>query len=434
MKDSGDILSLLGIQREKVAFIDAYHMNTSEDKMLISLIDDCHSCPNCGSANIKIHGYYKVNINNSIIKARLMHVEIDMRRYICKDCGKTFKQSFSFYSPGTNISVVTRLSILETLKETVSYSFVARQYGVSTNTVINYFDALPRQPRLYLGEVICVDEFHFRNRENPKLKFPFVISNPFSGKILDIIESRRWDYLRDYFCKLSFTERCKVKYFVSDMNETYRSLKNAFFRDAVHIVDHFHIMKLFSNAITRIRTKIMKRQKDDENTKEYKFLKKHWKKFVCNRSKLKEYKAVNRKNGFVYDWEILVDATLRKYPELHYAYWTREEFNRDVTKLTGWYDTKKSLDFYIQKLGHCEIDEMREIAKTFSNWYDEIINAYSKTSYGFFLSNAIAEANNDNIQTLVDVCYGLNNFERSRNRILYINRNKKGNIKRENLD
>ena len=110
---------------------------------------------------------------------------------------------------------------------------------------------------------------------------------------------------------------------------------------------------------------------------------------------------------------------------MHYAYWTREEFNRDVTKLTGWYDTKKSLDFYIQKLGHCEIDEMREIAKTFSNWYDEIINAYSKTSYGFFLSNAIAEANNDNIQTLVDVCYGLNNFERSRNRILYINRNKK---------
>ena len=68
---------------------------------------------------------------------------------------------------------------------------------------------------------------------------------------------------------------------------------------------------------------------------------------------------------------------------------------------------------------------MQEIARTLSNWYEEIINAYSKTTYGFFLSNAIAEANNDNIQTLVDVCYGLGNFERTRNRILYINRNKK---------
>lgn len=31
MIDSGDILSLLGIQREKVAFIDACHMNATED-------------------------------------------------------------------------------------------------------------------------------------------------------------------------------------------------------------------------------------------------------------------------------------------------------------------------------------------------------------------------------------------------------------------
>ena len=424
MNDSGDILSLLGIQREKVAFIDAFHMNETEDKMLISLVNDCTSCPNCRSTNIKIHGYYKVNINNSIIKSRRLYVEVEMRRYKCKDCGKTFKQSFSFYSPGNSISVVAKLSILEALKENTSYSYIARQYGVSTNTVIKYFDALPRQPRLYLGEVICVDEFHFNNRENPHLKFPFVISNPFSGKIVDIIESRRWDYLREYFCKIPLSERCKVKYFVSDMHETYRSLKNVFFKNAVHIVDHFHIMKLFNNAIQRIRTKIMKKHKEDEETKEYRFLKKYWKMFVCNRSRLKDFRITNKRTGFIFDWQILVDATLRKYPDLHYVYWTREEFNRDVTKLTGWYSTKNSIDFYIQKLGHCEIREMNDIASTFSNWYDEIINAYSKTTYGFFLSNAVAEANNDNIQTLVDVCYGLNNFQRSRNRILYINRSK----------
>ena len=425
MNDSGDILSLLGVQREKVAFIDAFHMNTTEDKMIISLVDDCETCPHCGSTNIKVHGYYKVNINNSVIKSRLLRVEIDMRRYKCKDCGKTFKQNFSFYSPGSTISAVARLSILEALKESVSYSFIARQYGVSTNTVINYFDSLPRQPRLFLGEVICVDEFHFNNRDNPNLKFPFVISDPFTGKIIDIIESRRWDYLREYFCKIPILERAKVKYFVSDMNETYRTLKNTFFAHSIHIIDHFHIMKMFNNAVQRIRTKIMKKHKNEEETKEYRFLKKHWRMFVCNRSRLKDFRIVNKRTGFIFDWQILVDYTLRKYPELHYVYWSREEFNRDVTKLTGWCDTKKSIDYFIQKFGHCEIEEMREIACTISNWYEEIINAYSKTVYGFFLSNAVAEANNDNIQTLVDICYGLNNFKRSRNRILYINRSKK---------
>ena len=422
MKDSGDILSLLGIQSEKVAFIDGFHIDEKEDKIIISLIDDRPNCPYCGSKNIKIHDYYKVNINNSIIKTRHMHVQIDMRRYKCKDCKKSFRQEFSFYKPGESISQVAKLGILEDLKESVSYSYVARQYGVSTNTVINFFDSLPRQPRLPMPQVMCVDEFHFSNRKNPKLKFPFVVSNPFSGEIIEVIESRKWDYLRDYFNKVSLFERSKVKYFVSDMNETYRTLKNVFFRDAVHIVDHFHVMRLFNNAIQRIRTKIMKSK--DEESYEYRFLKKHWKMFVCNRSRLKTFKKKIKRNGIVVDWETIVDDALRKYPKLHYAYWTREEFNRDVVKLTGWLDTKKSIDFYIQKLGHSEIEEMQEIARTFSNWYEEIINAYSKTTYGFFLSNAIAEANNDNIQTLVDVAYGLGNFERTRNRILYINRNK----------
>ena len=294
MTDSGDILSLLGIPSDKVAFIDGFHIDGNEDKIIISLIDERPSCPFCRSKNVVIHDYYKVNINNSIIKTRLMHVEIDMRRYKCKDCKKSFKQSFSFYKPGESISQVTKIAILDELKETVSYSYVARQYGVSTNAVINYFDALPRQQRLQLPNVICVDEFHFSNRKNPKLKFPFVISNPFTGEIIEIIESRKWDYLRDYFNKVSLYERSKVKYFISDMNETYRTLKNTFFRDSVHIVDHFHVMRLFNNAIQKIRTKIMK--SNDDDSYEYRFLKKHWKMFVCNRSRLKKFKKTDYSN------------------------------------------------------------------------------------------------------------------------------------------
>jgi|GEM_PF-7044848 len=43
MNDSGDILSLLGIPREKIAFIDGFHVDEKEDKIVISLIDDCPS-------------------------------------------------------------------------------------------------------------------------------------------------------------------------------------------------------------------------------------------------------------------------------------------------------------------------------------------------------------------------------------------------------
>lgn len=422
MEDSNGILALLGIPSEKIAFIDSMRISENEDAMFISLIDERGKCPFCGSDEVIIKGYYKVKINNSVIRSRHLYVEIEMRRYKCKCCGKTFKENFSFYMPKRRISRAMEISITEDLKEMVTFTYLARQYDVSTNTIINIFDKIPRQPKLAMPNVLCVDEFHFSNSKNKKLKFPFVMSNPFSKEIIDMIESRKSDYLWDYFRKLSLIDRSNVKYFVSDMNETYRSLKKAFFPDAVHIVDHFHIMKLFNNAIQKIRTKIMK--SNDYGSKEYIFLKKHWKMFVCNRSRLKDFIKVG-KNGVVFDWTILVDATLRKYFDLNYAYSAREEFNKTVVKETYWLETKKSIDFFIQKLGHSEIIEMQEIAQTMSRWYNEIINAYSKTTYGFFLSNAIAEANNDNIQTLIDMSYGLGLFERMRNRVLYINRNKK---------
>ena len=41
------------------------------------------------------------------------------------------------------------------------------------------------------------------------------------------------------------------------------------------------------------------------------------------------------------------------------------------------------------------------------------------------ISNAIAESTNNTIQTLIDMGYGLPDFERMRKRVLYINRNQK---------
>ena len=56
------------------------------------------------------------------------------------------------------------------------------------------------------------------------------------------------------------------------MNETYKSIPNIFFKNAVYIVDHFHIVKLFTEAIQKVRINIMKNY--EPNSKEYKYLKK----------------------------------------------------------------------------------------------------------------------------------------------------------------
>ena len=50
--------------------------------------------------------------------------------------------------------------------------------------------------------------------------------------------------------------------------------------------------------------------------------------------------------------------------------------------------TKKTVDFFIYNYELSTVNELNKIAKTFTNWYSEIINAYSKNSYGVILTNA----------------------------------------------
>ena len=207
------------------------------------------------------------------------------------------------------------------------------------------------------------------------------------------------------------------------MNETYRQIKKTFFKDAIHIADRFHVIKTFNEAITSIRNRIIK-QEVYYDEREYRYLKKNWKIFLKDRYELSKRKYVN-KWGVVTDPTVALDRCLAKYPDLYYAYWTKEEFRRDTNKLMYYAKAEEIIMFYENKLLHSTIDEMAKIGRTFSNWRREIINGITQNPYSIKISNAIAESMNNSIQTLINICYGMPNFERMRKRVLYINRNQK---------
>lgn len=423
MFEAKDILPLLGIPGTKIKSFDTIN-DGDEATFYIELEDIRGYCPRCGSTSIEIKDYYSVRINNSIIKHRRLTVEIRVRRYRCRKCGKTFKQQYDFVQKGDSISSAVKGQILDDLKERLTNAQIAKDHNVSKMTVMRIFDkyVLPQFP-LKLSEIICIDEFCYKHSNSKEGKYPAVITNPLNGKIIDIIYSRWKDVLIDYFNKVKYLERLSVKYFVSDMNETYRQIKKIFFKDAIHIADRFHVVKLFNEAITAIRNRIIK-QEVYYDQKEYRYLKKNWKIFLKDRYELSKQKYVD-KWGVVIDPTVSLDRCLAKYPDLFYAYWTKEEFRKDTKKLMYYSKAEETINFYETKLLNSTIEEMVKIGKTFSNWKREIINGITQNPYSIKISNAIAEATNNQIQTLIDLCYGLPKFERMRKRVLYINRNQK---------
>ena len=423
MIDSKDILTLLSIPCEEVSNVEIISDTSEITYVAIELKDNRPFCPFCFQNNIVIKDYYKVKIKNSIIRKHKLYVEIKIKRFKCKCCNKTFKQKFNFYDDKQSISKTTKHLVQSMLMDRVSMEYIAKELNINKKTVINILDDLPNPNRLPLPSVICLDEFHFSNANSKAGKYPCVISNPFNTELIDIIESRRKAYLLEYFQKISFKERSNVKYYISDMNETYKSIHNIFFKNAVYIVDHFHIVKLFIEAIQKVRINIMKNY--EPNSKEYKYLKKNWKLFLKNRYDLKDSIKIDQKTGIVHYTLDDVDMVLKAYHELYEVYWAKENFCSSMLKLHNYDETKKMIDFFINKFSKSTVKLLNEISKTFKHWYEEIINSYSKNTFGVVLTNAMAESNNNYIQTLINIGYGYSNFKRLRKRLLYMSSYKK---------
>ena len=299
------------------------------------------------------------------------------------------------------------------------YIVIAKEYGVSKNTIINIFDTMKEFPRGKLPKVMCVDEFGFSKDVRRKKRYPFVISDPFESSIIDVVEYRTKDVLSEYFEKIPRFERSFVDFYITDMHETYRIIKKKYFPKAVHIIDHFHVAQLFTSKLQSMRIRLMKEYKNEEKLKEYKCLKTNWKYFL-----MRKYRALEiftNEDGIVEDIYFTIQDMFRHYEDFNYLYNAREEFFDTMVKMKELEETKKSMDFFVNKFLSSTIIEVQEIGKSLSNRYDEIVNAYAKNEYGFCLTNAVAESNNNYIKELIHISHGFTNFTRFRKRILYIN-------------
>ena len=423
MNDTNEILTFLGVPREHVQNITVTY---DHEIMLvfIDLKDSRKKCPYCHDKNVVIKDYYDVSIKNSVVKNKHMIVKVHIHRYKCKNCGRTFKQNYDFYGKHCSISNETKYQIVQELKTSKNFLEIAREFNVSSMSVIRILDeAVKYQKRNPLPEVLCIDEFCFKHG-SVHGKYPSVLSDGLTGDIIDIIRSRRVAYLRHYFSNITFGERHSVKYFVSDMNETYRNIHNEFFHDSLHIIGMFHIANLFNNCVRDIRTRIMNEQRD-ENSLEYRFLKKNWKIFQMHRDKLKTLNKTTYKNGYVLDLELELAFCLRKYNDLSKAYYLKEEFYFRTRKLLRYKEATDLVNFIITNCDASFIPELNKLGKTIQNWKYSIINALAINEFKRRLSNGIAEANNNVIETLINSSYGLVNFDRMRKRVLYIASSKK---------
>lgn len=405
---SYSIKKLLNIKEEilEITSIVDEKINGTINKVIYATATKNNSnCPCCSNRLVK-NGNKIVSIKilkncqyNSILRVK-------KQRYFCKNCNKSFLQKLNFVDKNCSISNDIKLAIKLELKEVKTVKAIAKEFNVSQSTVARIIDSFDEYKvnYNYLPEKLCFDEF--KSTKDSETVMSFVYCNAENSEIIDVVESRKLNSLREYFCRFTKEARNNVKHIVIDMYKPYISLIKEMFPNAKISIDRFHLVQLINRAFNKLRILVMNKQ--DERM--YNKLKKYWKLLLKNSCELSSSKE---KRGKMFDYKYLSEEDIVKIllscdKELEKAYELYQSFLIAIKE-------KKFKKFKkILKDNYCKFKNLMKVSlKTFKKYLE-----YIENSLNYEYSNGKLEGINRKIKVLKYISYGYRSFVNFRKRIL----------------
>ena len=358
-----------------------------------------HICPCCGHSTSNIHDYYTQTIKDIPIYFKPTFLIIRKRRYVCNHCDKKFFEHNPLLSKYARRT--TRLSgfVIDKLRSLVSQSDVSKQTNVSPSVISKMLPYLA-VTNSTLPKVLCIDEF---KGNTGHYKYQVALINGETHEVVDILECRQKHFLCDYFKKFSQDQLDNVKYFITDLWETYKDIAFTYLRKAKIVADHFHFVRYVCNAVNQIRISLQKNLPKSER-----IYFKHSRKLLLSRKC--NLKTDEQKDELSY---ILINYS----EDLRIAYREKEEL-LDILHSNDSSEVKiKSFSEWVKRNLESPVSQLRDCAKTYQHWYTEI-----KHSLEVPYSNGVTEGFNNKIKVLKRVSFGMRNFKNFKARILLLNR------------
>ena len=341
------------------------------------------------------------------------------RRFICHSCKKKIVEDLGINLNGKTISNSLEIKIRkDLLKPNFNIKQIAEDNDVSQDKVRSILkDAMSDYPPYLrtLPQVISFDEF---KADTSYGKYACVVNNPIKKKILDVLPSRKKDYLISYFTHVENRE--DVKYVIGDMYETYLIITKTMFKNAKYVVDRFHYVTYIMDALDGIRIRLQKEH--GYNSREYRILKN--KKNVSllrirygdERIKWYVYTKRYEKGKYVYKLpKTILEEMLSISDELNRGYELKELF-LDIVANSDYKNAERDLLAWIDLCKESKIVEFIEAGKTIENWLPHIVNSFIDKRF----TNGFTEGLNNKIKVIKRNAYGYKNFEFFRLRLLYI--------------
>lgn len=416
-----EVKELLGLKRNKVKVIKVEEQIEQGEKIkVISLVGTVNKvkCPICLKYTSSIHDKLKpMTIKYNKIVDKKCYLILHKRRFICHRCNKRIVEDLGINLANRSIANSLEIKVRkDLLKPNFNIKQIAKDNGISEDKVrCILLDVMHDYPSYIktLPQVISIDEFAAHTSYG---KYALIINDPIKKRTLDILPSRKKNYLMSYFTKVENREN--VKYVIGDMYETYLIVTKVMFKNAKYIVDRFHFVRYIMDALDKVRKRLQ--EKYGYNSKEYKLLK-NKKNVSLLRNRYVDinwYVYVKRYEQGRYVYKLpknILNEILSISDELNRGYDLKELF-LDIVDNSNYENALVDLNIWIDLCKQSKISEFIEASKTIENWLPHIVNSFIDKRF----SNAYTEGLNNKIKVIKRNAYGYKNFDFFRLRLLYI--------------
>ena len=428
MNNNDYTLKLLNIQDEDIKFIKIELINNNYVIELEQTRSSTTSCPNCGGMEYTLNSIYTRTIKNIPINGVPSIILLKQLRFKCKFCKHSFNQPNKIVKFKKSISNELYLQISKESKYKQSFKDISTRTNVSQTTVSNEFKQNIHNYRCKLTRIICIDEFKASTIAG---KYALIIGDPETGKILDILPSRLQEYIYYYFNTIDKSERLSVKYVVTDLFDSYRTICKNLFWDSIHIADRFHWIRLTTEAFNKTRISIMNmiiksKTKDTDLLNYASVLKKYYKLLLANKYSKESWffdQQVNtNKFGFT-SYQSVIEFCVNKDPEFEEAYTLLQELYK-ISRLSSFETAKKDILEWCEKIDNSEFNlvEFKRVSLTYKSWIKEIVNSFIIDPITHKrLSNGFIEGKNNFCKVIKRIGFGYSDFDIFRHKILNSN-------------
>jgi transposase len=211
-------------------------------------------CPQCGCAEVWIRGHQERTFRTLPIGLKPAFVTLDVARVWCPVCDTVRQVKVGFADAKKRYTRSFERYALE-LSRHMTIKDVAQHLRVSWDTIkdiqANNLQRRFGKPKLHNLKQIAIDEIAVGKGQ----RYLTVVLNLLSGAVVFVGDGKGVSALGPFWKRLR-RARAKVKAVATDMASAYIRAVRDNLPKAVHVFDHFHVVKLFNEKLSAFRREL----------------------------------------------------------------------------------------------------------------------------------------------------------------------------------